>query len=219
MLKYSFITLLILSTTVSPNSLDSTNVTKDDAPNIYIDCSFCDMNYIRTEINFVNYVIDRTESNVFIMLTRESTGSGGRAYELTLEGYDAFSGMQDTLTFNTEQNATWDEIREEIVKRLKHGLFRYLIKTPLAESLDISFEQEGELEQPSDKWNYWVFRINFDAWLNGESSYEGQNYHEHLNAKRVTEDWKLSFDLCLNDDYDAYTIDDSVYESLSRRRT
>ena len=34
---------------------------KKQAPKVYIDCRRCDMNYIKTEIPFVNYVRDRKE--------------------------------------------------------------------------------------------------------------------------------------------------------------
>jgi len=78
--------LLILSLSILAlfNSLpagdqlvDSTNVSKY-APKIYLDCKSCDLNYIRTEIPFINYVRDRHEAQVHMLITRESTGSGGR---------------------------------------------------------------------------------------------------------------------------------------------
>jgi len=214
-----YILAMILVTNVVGQAVDGTEISKDDAPNIYIDCNSCDMNYVRTELDYVNYVIDPKEAEIFIMITRETTGSGGRAYTLTLEGHEAFAGMQDTLIFNSEQDATWDEVREQVVERLEHGLFRYLLKTPLSESLSVKYEQTGTLEQPEDKWNYWVFRVNLDLWLNGEASYKSQQHHEHFNAKRVTEDWKFTFDFCANDEYDEIISDDTTYTSSSRRRT
>jgi hypothetical protein len=37
---------------------------KENAPKVYIDCQECDIDYIRTEITFVNYVRDRKEADV-----------------------------------------------------------------------------------------------------------------------------------------------------------
>ena len=51
---------------------------KEKAPKVYIDCLECDLDYIRTEITFVNYVRDRKEADVHILITTQDTGSGGR---------------------------------------------------------------------------------------------------------------------------------------------
>jgi hypothetical protein len=37
---------------------------KKTAPRVYIDCSSCDIDFIRTEITFVNYVRDRKEASM-----------------------------------------------------------------------------------------------------------------------------------------------------------
>ena len=42
---------------------------RKSAANIFIDCSRCDMNYIRAEIPYVNYVRDVREADVYILET------------------------------------------------------------------------------------------------------------------------------------------------------
>jgi len=51
---------------------------KKSAPKVFIDCDHCDIDYIRTEITFVNYVWDRQEADVHILITTQDTGGGGR---------------------------------------------------------------------------------------------------------------------------------------------
>ena len=38
--------------------------------NIYIDCHRCDYDYIRSEITWVNYVIDPKNADVYVMISR-----------------------------------------------------------------------------------------------------------------------------------------------------
>ena len=53
-----------------------TAVQRENAIRVFIDCFYCDINYIREEIPYVNYVRDVKEAQVYILETRELTGSG-----------------------------------------------------------------------------------------------------------------------------------------------
>ena len=59
---------------------------RKDAVKIFIDCQHCDKNYIRQEIPYVNYVRDVKEAEVYILETRQSTGSGGSEYTFSFLG-------------------------------------------------------------------------------------------------------------------------------------
>ena len=71
------------------------------APNIFLDCErrICDMNYIRTEITFVNYVRDRQSADVHVLITRQRTGSGGNEYTMSFIGRGKYSGKDSTLKY------------------------------------------------------------------------------------------------------------------------
>lgn len=51
---------------------------KKAAPKVFLDGARIDMDYIRTEITFVNYVRDRKEADVHVLITQQRTGGGGR---------------------------------------------------------------------------------------------------------------------------------------------
>jgi len=208
--------LLLLNFATAQDSLVSSPSNRQDAPRLFVDCWSCDMNYIRTEMDFVNYVIDRNDADIFVMLTRQSTGSNGQQYTLTLEGRNAFHGMNDTLLFVTEQELSQDEVREKTLKYLKLGLVRYLSRTPLAEDVKIEFDHNVVASQPEDKWDYWVFQSSLDGWFDGQSSYSSANLRSRLSARRVTEAWKLDLTFRLNYDEDSYMIDDEEYISINR---
>ena len=105
-----------------PDTLDAL---KRDALKVYLDCRRCDKDYIRTEITFVNYVRDRKEAQVHILVTSQRTASGGQEYTLTFIGQQDFAGKHDTLTYVSRQQDTADIIRAGIVRTLKRGLMYY----------------------------------------------------------------------------------------------
>jgi len=75
---------------------------------VFIDCSstWCDMNFIRSEINLVDFMLDRIAADVHVLVTNQSTGSGGSSYQLIFFGQNRFKQLQDTLLFITDTNST-----------------------------------------------------------------------------------------------------------------
>ena len=61
---------------------------------VFLDCTECYPDYLRSEITFVDYVRDRTEADVHLLITRSSTGGGGREYNVELIGVGRFAGAQ-----------------------------------------------------------------------------------------------------------------------------
>lgn len=167
-----------------------------DRLDIFIDCQFgCDFTYIRQNMEFVNFMQDRFQADVFILATRLRTGSGGREIQLVFSGNDQFQGMKDTLNYQLIPEATDAIEREALVKHVKRGLLPYLLKTQLADN--IIFEIEGvEKEEEKiveDPWNFWVFNVGGNANLEGEASFKKASFSTRLSASRVTDASKLSF--------------------------
>ncbi|NQT63282.1 MAG: hypothetical protein HQ556_10030 [Candidatus Marinimicrobia bacterium] len=205
-----FILLIFASTLISQE------ITKNDAPNLYIDCRSCDMNYIRTELDYVNYVIDRNDADLFVMITWQSTGGDGRKYTMTLDGRHGFAGLRDSLTYVTDQEMSDDEIREKTLKWLQLGTVRFLNYTPLADDINISFNKNTVMEQPEDKWDYWVFQSSLNGWFDGQSTYNNLNSHWSFLARRTTEAWKLRFQLRGSYNEERFTIGEDEYVSIRR---
>jgi hypothetical protein len=167
-----------------------------DRLDIFIDCQFgCDFTYIRQNIEFVNFMQDRFQADVFILATRLRTGSGGREVQLVFSGNDVFSGMEDTITYQLIPEATDAMEREVFVDNVKRGLLPYLLKTELADN--IVFEIEGvEKEEEKiveDPWNFWVFNVGGNANIEGEAAFNKLEFSTRLSASRVTDASKLSF--------------------------
>ncbi len=192
---------------------------KKTAPKVFIDCGRCDIDYIRTEITFVNYVRDRKEAQIHVLITTQRTGAGGREYTISFLGQLEFKGIDDTHKYFSEQTDTHDEIREGLTKALKIGLMSYVAKTPIASRIEISYDEKKESLDVKDKWNFWVFRISGSGRLRGEKLYKNRYLRMSLSTSRVTEELKINLSVYGSSrkseySYDSGSIDD-IQETYS----
>ena len=109
---------------------------------IFIDCSsaWCDMQYIRSEINAVDFLHDNTAADVHVLITSQGTGGGGEQYQLIFFGQHQFKGQVDTLLFSTDPNAIDFEKRNYLLKHLKLGLVPFIAKTGQIKNIEISLK-------------------------------------------------------------------------------
>jgi hypothetical protein len=94
------------------------DTTRRSAVKIFLDCYECDMNYIRQEIPYINYVRDVHEAQVYILETKQDAGSGGEQFTFTFQGQGEFKGMNDTLIFTSSPDQTNTIIREKRMRLL-----------------------------------------------------------------------------------------------------
>lgn len=187
--------------------------------NVYIDCSFCDLNYIKSEIPYINYVRDRFHADVIIMATSESIGRNGSKYYIDFIGQKDFKDIEDRLTIIISSFESDHNRREKITDMIRLGLVRFLIKTPLKESIKIQIEDYciEEIKDIEDKWNNWVFQFYFKPDIRGEEKQKGLYLYTQINADKVTEDIKTGIMAWNNYREDEYEIEDEkhIYTSKS----
>jgi hypothetical protein len=168
---------------------------------VFIDCSntWCDQTFIKTEINIVDFLLDNQAADLHILITQQSTGSGGSQYQLIFFGQNQFKNQSDTLRFTTNPNATDFERRDVFIKYLKLGLAPFVAKTASANGVTINMKQEtnGDEKKPTaatkDPWNYWVLRISANGNINADEVYKSLRYSSRFSASRVTDDLKVNF--------------------------
>ncbi len=207
--------LLLLAVNISAFSQDISQI-RQKAVKVFIDCNaFCDLQYIKDHIKFVNYVRDAYQSDVYVLIVSETTGNNGSRYTLIFEGQGKFKGQNDTLHFFTKPDQTHDEIRNTIVKYLKIGLLPYVAHTPLINYVKVkeALPQKAKQKVVSTKWNNWIFRISTNANGNGESSYKSLFLRSSFKASRVTNDWIFDFDLTGNTHIAVYDYNGFHYKS------
>ena len=176
-----------------------------DPLRVFVDCNFyCDMDFLRTEIGWVDYMRDRADAQVHILGTSQATGGGGRRYTLEFIGLRSFAGRADTLEYTTASDDTEEIARRVLAQTIKLGLVPFVSGSPLGQRLTITLPDRPSAgttpEVPQrDPWNFWTFRISFNGNVDGESTREAYRLSSGVSANRTTEAWKLS--LSLNGSY------------------
>jgi hypothetical protein len=181
---------------------------------IFIDCNgWCDLPYIKTEINYVDFVPDRFTSNVYLMITTQRTGSGGEEIILYFSGMEQFKGMEDTLKFNRSSVATDDEYRKQLVQYLKLGLTRFVAKTSIAEKLMISAAgPNGEVLnttiKTADPWRFWVMNLRLNGSYTKDDFSKYYRYSFAMEASKTTEKIKINNSVYYNKNVTEINITD-----------
>jgi hypothetical protein len=177
---------------------------------VFIDCTYeCDTEYLRQNVQFVDYVRDRTVADVHVLVTTQGTGGGGSAWTVKFIGLGRFDKVDRTLTFTTGQTATDDERRKEFARVFKLGVAAYAADSSTGAQLDVQWlkpETTATTAKPAkDPWNYWVFRTNLSGNRDGEESTGSSSYRLSFSANRTTEQWKVS--LSTSGSYSESTFD------------
>ena len=196
-----------------------------DLLRVFLDCGPCDDEFLRREINFVNYVRDRRDAQVHVLITRENTGGGGDAWTLDFYGLDDFSGMDDQLVFYTTQDDTDDSERRALAQMLRLGLVRYAAQTPLGQELQVSTRSTGgalgarrvtNAQPQDDPWNFWVFRTRLNMFFDAEERESTQSVSGSISANRDTEMWKMRVGFFTNYREDTFQLTDSTFSNVRR---
>src|SRR5262249_24294818 len=106
---------------------------------VFLDCPRCDEDYLKREVTFIDYVRNREDADVHVLVTTQETGGGGMQFTLKFIGVGRFQGQDETLVYNSPQTATADERRAGFAERFRVGLVRYAVESSIADRLRVSF--------------------------------------------------------------------------------
>ncbi|HEX6912740.1 MAG TPA: hypothetical protein VF142_20200 [Longimicrobium sp.] len=185
---------------------------RDERVRVYLDCNgfYCESDFYQTELPFVAHVRDRSDAEVHLLVTAQSTGAGGVEYTLAFLGQGRFAGSNATLKHVTEPGASDDAVRRGLAQRIKLGLVRYVAESPDAARLTVSYAapQQAQAAAPArDPWNYWTFRVSGNGFFNGEQTYSYRNLYGTVSASRTTETWKLRLSANVSESESRFEID------------
>lgn len=173
---------------------------EDETVDVFLDCNRCNRSFIRQEVNFINYVRDKEDADVHLLITRQTTGSGGTEYTMRFLGRENFESRDNTLKYISPNSDTENEERNGLVRHIKIGLVPYLSETAAIGKLDILFLDTGSTQATvdTDKWNNWVFELDGRAFFDGEETRKNLFLSGGADADRVTNNLKIN----LGYDYD-----------------
>ncbi len=168
---------------------------------VFFDCSGrnCNSSYYRTEIDWVNWVRDRTLAQVHLIMTSQTNASGGREYGFDFIGLQGLEGQNDTLTYASLGSDTSDENLRGISQVMAVGLARYSVLAGSGEGLEV--QRSGESrdltnrlvtgDEVEDPWDFWVFNVGLNGNYEEESTEQEMRVRGNLSASRTTPTWKF----------------------------
>lgn len=170
---------------------------------VFLECSgggACDQREFRTQIDWVNWMRQRQDASLHVIVTGQRTGSGGRAYDVDFIGLEALAGVEDRLSFTSLGTDVADEAVRGLTRVLAIGIARYSLLAGVTPPVDlVRNDATGQAatdrlvtsDQVDDPWDFWVFRVDFSTDLSGETSRRQERFDGGFNATRTTTTWKL----------------------------
>ena len=166
---------------------------------VFLECATsCDERLFRTTIDWVDWVRDRQDAQVHVLVTSQRTGTGGQRYQLDYLGLESLEGTDDQLFHTSLGTDVRIERDEAVTQVLAVGLARYAILVggnPGLEVTQIASEQPTDrlvsAEEVNDPWDFWVFELNANGRFNGEATRSSNQWRGGFSADRTTETWKV----------------------------
>ncbi len=191
---------------------DTSQAPANQVLRVFLDCSQCDFNNLRQDITFINYVRDKSDADVHVLVSTQNTATGGREYTFDFLGLGRFSDIRQRLIYSSSGSDTEDERRRGVSRTFSLGLTPFLLRTPQADRFSLGYASPSGAAptgQPTaDRWNFWIFRVGASTELNGEERQKTRRIRANLSANRTTERWKFGFNA--NGDFNngEYTLSD-----------
>lgn len=170
---------------------------------VFIDCNNtpCDSEFFRTEITFVEHVRERQDADVHLLMTGQSTGSGGREITFSFFGQGRLMGRDHVLEESFVVASSDDDVRRGMVRVMSLGLIPYVLDTPAAGRLRVTVQAPSTAataQAARDPWNRWSFRLNLNGNASGEASSKFMQFNTNVNANRVTAESKINLNIRMN---------------------
>ncbi len=189
---------------------------REGKPKVFVEGVKLDMDYMRRNMRFVDFVNDPAAADAHIVITSSVSGSGGLVYSLmynnlTFENFGNF-----TLTCTTLMSDTFEEQRKKLNDALTLGLMPFVNQTQASNHLVIRYrakDESADMTTLEDPWNSWTFRGDVYGSMDLEESKKIFNYTYNFRADKVTEEWKLRTNARRSVRTRKYTSDGEEYSS------
>ena len=222
--------LLFLAGLMGPAPLSGQEPTATQASsrlNVFLDCEgrecMAASTFFRTEIDWVNWVRNREDADVHVILTSQTTGSGGNEYQLDFIGREALEGSDDQLFSRSLGTDVEQEELDGVTTTLAIGLARYgalsglrgfVAVEPLAPRRAGRDARVLGPQDVDDPWNLWVFEVSASGTLDWTKTRDSERIAGDFMASRTTPTWKLELHLGANRNVvETLLSDSSVFES------
>lgn len=190
---------------------------------VFLDCSgdWCHEDYLREEVEIAEYVRDRTDADVHVLVTSADTGAGGEEFTLAFIGLGRFQGTTRSFTVTTAAGESEDRERRQLASALTLGLLSYLAPDSLPGELEVTAELTPVAGAAplvdSDPWKRWIFSLNGNMNIESEESTSERNWGISTGADRITPEWKLTVGAEFNESNERFELDEGGELSVTRK--
>ncbi len=166
---------------------------------IFLNCTEanCFQNYIISELTFFDFVRDRFQADVQILIVQQTNAAAGQKFTLRFIGQKRFENMLDSASFNTKMSDTESDRREVLLSNIKLGLSKFVLMSDWRDKVEIDYPTRAseDLVLETDKWRNWIFTIGTDGNVEGESNRSSLNISTYLSIYKITPKAKFVFDV------------------------
>lgn len=187
---------------------------------IFLDCDYCEDDFYKQELEYVEFVRDRNYADVHILVTRQQNASNGKHYVLDFIGANDYSDLKNKIAFDTTSETTTEARRKLMLKNLKLGLIPFWVRNGLADKIGITLKKEEKKENETevkDPWNNWTFKFSLQSYFNGQESSNTRYLNGSFRVAKITEKNKFNLAMGLSNDRSKYIYDDE--EIISERKS
>ena len=186
---------------------------------VYLDCNDCFQDFLRSEIQWVDFVRDPKDSDVQVLSSSRETGGGGREIVLRLVGLGRFANQEQELRAISVAADTEDLRRRRVLDVVNVGLLGLSAREGLPGDLRLNVAQATgrTYAQPTDSWNHWVFRVSGDGSLESEETARERSWEFDATADRVTDAWKIAIGVSLEGQRQTFDLDEEDPVEVARR--
>ncbi len=192
---------------------------------MFLDCASrnCNLGYFRAELPWVNWARLPDDSDVYVIMTSQTTGAGGREYNLDFSGAGDFE-YESRFVHRSLPTDTQREVLDELARTIGVGVLHFATLNGFldlaadfhraADALDVASEEFDPSErilaedEVADAWNFWVFRVGGGTEIDGEKTRRTERVDGYVSASRVTPTWKTNFRGNLNFNQRSIDLDD-----------
>lgn len=170
---------------------------------LFLDPQFdIDKNRIMQQIDFVEYILDRQNADIYMQLVEQDASNDGSMISIYTK--NMHTADVDTIQLFTNPNITELDLSNTLISNIKKGILPYLIDTGMDIQYDVVSQESENTREEVDRWRSWIFNVGMIGFLEGEQAFSSREFGAKFNVIKVIDDWKFS-------SYNKYYVEESTF--------
>ena len=209
----------VLAQTPAPPATPQARATAPGRLRVFLDCD-CFPEYLRTEIQWVDFVRQSQDADVHVLSTTSDTGGGGREVVLRFVGIGRLQGVDQSLRAVSLTADSEDVQRRNILRTISVGLLGYIAREGLPTDVNLTVRATAPDQAAAvarDPWRAWVFGLEGSSSLDREEANSEMSWDLGATADRITDMWKISFGAEIDQEIEEFDLDEDDPFKVTRR--